>query len=50
MQKIKVDVKYATDEERGKILIFKIGTDETDEVICTKETSKTEENQEMMIY
>ena len=46
MQKIKVEVRYATDKERGQIVISKL---DTDEVICSKETSKREDNQEMMI-
>ena len=46
MQKIEVEVRYATEEERGQIVILKL---DTDEVICSKETSKREDNQEMMI-
>ena len=44
--KIKVDVRYATNDEIGQIAIFKL---ETDEVICTRETSKREDNQKIDI-
>ena len=47
LQKIKVEVRYATDEETGQVVITNL---ETGEIICSRETSKREENQKIEIY